>query len=316
MMINLTEQEIMKNWKSNEIVVSINTLAYNHEKYIAQCIEGILMQKTNFAFELLIHDDASTDKTADIIREYEKKYPNIVKPIYQTENQWSKKIKISSTYQYPRAKGKYIAICEGDDYWIDENKLQMQVDFLENNPEYGMCFSNSKILKNHVIEDLIEPNIESDREVLPSEIILNGGLFVPTPSIVFLKSLLSEYPTCCKQCWVGDYPLQIYCVLQGKVFCFKTPFVMYRRFSPGSWTSRTASQTYNQKREGIISELKMLNGLNELSNYKYNRYFLKRKVIFLGRNIIREFNLVKAGPWYNIFIILFLCLSHIVKKLK
>ena len=143
-MIDLKESDILKNWKYNDILLSINTMTYNHEKYIAQCIEGILMQKTNFAFELLIHDDASTNNTAAIIKEYEKKYPNIIKPIYQTENKWSKGIKISATYQYPRAKGKYIAVCEGDDYWIDENKLQMQVDFLENNPEYGMCYTKAR----------------------------------------------------------------------------------------------------------------------------------------------------------------------------
>lgn len=315
-MIDRTEEEIMREWNNNEIVVSICCITYNHILYIQQCIDSFLIQKTNFAFEIIIHDDASTDGTVDVLQEYEKKYPNIITILYEDENQYSKGVRgIYVKYVFPRAKGKYIALCEGDDYWIDENKLQIQVDFLENNLEYTMCFSNSKILKNHVIEDFIEPNIEFNREILPSEIILNGGLFVPTPSIVFLKSMLSEYPMCCKQCWVGDYPLQIYCVLQGKVFCFNTPFVVYRRFSSGSWTSRTASQTYNQKREGIISELKMLNGLNELSNYKYNRYFLKRKVIFLGRNIISEFNLVKDGPWYNILLIMILCLPLIVKKI-
>ena len=96
-------------------LVSVCTLAYNHEPYIRECLDGILMQKTNFAFELLIHDDASTDGTADIIREYETKYPDIIKPIYQTENQYRKRIRINSTYNFPRAKGKYIALCEGDD---------------------------------------------------------------------------------------------------------------------------------------------------------------------------------------------------------
>jgi len=99
------------------------------------------MQKTGFDFEVLIHDDASTDGTSDIIREYEKKYPNIIKPIYQKENQYSKGVLISLTYQFPRAKGKYIALCEGDDYWTDPYKLQKQVDFMEANPEYSLCFS-------------------------------------------------------------------------------------------------------------------------------------------------------------------------------
>lgn len=98
-------------------LVSICCLTFNHEPYIRECLDGFLMQKTNFPFEVLIHDDASTDHTADIIREYEVQYPNIIKPIYQNENQYSKGVRVTWTFQFPRAKGKYIAMCEGDDYW-------------------------------------------------------------------------------------------------------------------------------------------------------------------------------------------------------
>ena len=130
-------------------LVSVLTLAYNHAPYIRECLDGILMQKTNFAFELLIHDDASTDGTADIIREYEAKYPDIIKPIYQTENQYSKGVKVSLTYLYPRAKGKYIAMCEGDDYWTDPLKLQKQVDFMEANEDIPCCFHRVDILRQN-----------------------------------------------------------------------------------------------------------------------------------------------------------------------
>ena len=130
-------------------LVSVCTLAYNHEPYIRECLDGILMQKTDFAFELLIHDDASTDGTADIIREYETKYPDIIKPIYQTENQYSKGVKVSLTYQYPRAKGKYIAMCEGDDYWTDPLKLQKQVDFMEANEDIPCCFHRVDIFRQN-----------------------------------------------------------------------------------------------------------------------------------------------------------------------
>lgn len=121
------------------IIVSIICCTYNHELYIRECLDGFMMQQTNFPFEVLIHDDASTDGTADIIREYEAKYPDIIKPIYQTENQYRKKTGILKTFQFPRAQGKYIALCEGDDYWTDPLKLQKQVDFLESHPDYVMC---------------------------------------------------------------------------------------------------------------------------------------------------------------------------------
>lgn len=124
---------------NSEIVVSIICNTYNHEKYIAHTLESFLMQKTDFTFEILVHDDASTDSTPDIIRTYAEKYPDIIKPILQTENQMSRGVKVSQVFQYPRAKGKYIAFCEGDDYWIDENKLQVQVDWLEKHPDDIGC---------------------------------------------------------------------------------------------------------------------------------------------------------------------------------
>ena len=117
------------------IKVSVICLAYNHEKYIRKCLDGFVMQKTNFKFEALVHDDASTDKTAEIIREYEEKYPDIIKPVYQTENQHSKKISIFTTFLAPNARGEYLAWCEGDDCWTDPGKLQKQVDFLDAHPD-------------------------------------------------------------------------------------------------------------------------------------------------------------------------------------
>lgn len=127
------------NYLKGKPMVSICCITYNHEPYIRDCLEGFMMQKTSFPFEVLIHDDASTDHTADIIREYEAKYPDIIKPIYQTENQYSKGVSINRIFNYSRAQGKYIARCEGDDYWIDPLKLQKQFDFMEKNPDYSIC---------------------------------------------------------------------------------------------------------------------------------------------------------------------------------
>ncbi|MDN3492433.1 glycosyltransferase family 2 protein [Winogradskyella bathintestinalis] len=175
-------------------IVSVCCITYNHQKYIEKCLEGFLMQQTNFDFEILIHDDASTDKTATIIREYEKQYPDIIKPIYQKENQYSKGVSISKTYNYPRAQGKYIALCEGDDYWTDPLKLQKQVDFLENNQDYGICFHNvlelntlnketqkviPNVLKNHTysIYDYIQNN-----KTATCSILFKAELFNPVPS--------------------------------------------------------------------------------------------------------------------------------------
>ncbi|UVR29774.1 glycosyltransferase [Bacteroides fragilis] len=125
-----------------EPLVSICCITYNHVAHISQCLDGFLMQKTTFIFEILIHDDASTDGTADIIRKYVAKYPHLIKPVYQVENQYSKGVKIMSTYNYSRARGKYIALCEGDDYWIDPLKLQKQIDVLESDSSIGLVYTD------------------------------------------------------------------------------------------------------------------------------------------------------------------------------
>lgn len=129
----------------NKILVSIKCAVYNHEPYLRQCLDGFVMQKTNFRFEAIVHDDASTDGSAAIIREYAEKYPDIIKPIYETENQYSKHDGSVVRIMNAACKGKYIAMCEGDDYWIDPFKLQKQVDFLESHPNISYVFTNRLI---------------------------------------------------------------------------------------------------------------------------------------------------------------------------
>lgn len=145
----------MQTLSQEPIIVSIRCTAYNHEKYIRDCLEGFIMQKTNFRFEAIVHDDASTDRTADIIREYATKYPDIIKPIYETENQYSKHDGSLSRIMTEACIGKYIAFCEGDDYWTDPLKLQKQVDFLETHPDIVYSCHRFKIFheKKQTIEN-------------------------------------------------------------------------------------------------------------------------------------------------------------------
>lgn len=189
------------------MLISICCLTYNHEPYIRQCLDGFLMQKTNFAFEILIHDDASTDNTAEIIQEYEKKYPDIIKPIYQKENQYSKGKPISVTYQFPRAEGKYIAMCEGDDYWIDPYKLQKQVDFLESNRDYNISAHNAIRLENSNGIYALFNRMPLKKTFTIQDLIMEGW-FIPTASIVFRKESLINNPM--KELFFnGDYYLQL-----------------------------------------------------------------------------------------------------------
>lgn len=135
----------------SNILVSIHCLVYNHEPYIRKCLEGFVMQKTDFRFEAIVHADASTDKSAAIIREYAEKFPDIIKPIYQAENQYSQKNGAIGRAISAKTRGKYIALCEGDDYWTDPLKLQKQVDFLENHPDYSMTCTDSIVQKGECV---------------------------------------------------------------------------------------------------------------------------------------------------------------------
>jgi glycosyltransferase involved in cell wall biosynthesis len=146
--IPITEQE----WPEGTLpLLHTRTMTFMHEDYIVECIEGILMQRTTFPVQVLIHDDASTDKTAEIVKKYEIKYPKLIKAYYQTENSHSKPDKDDRRFEFFSWRiGKYEATCEGDDYWIDPLKLQKQVEFLERNPKYSAVFG--QVLKRNEIK--------------------------------------------------------------------------------------------------------------------------------------------------------------------
>lgn len=142
-MKNRTEQEIISGWTNDSsVVATVCCTTYNHEAYVRDAIDSFLIQQTSFPFEIIIHDDASTDRTAEIILEYAEKYPRLIRTIIQTENQYAKAGLINPRFVFPQARGKYLALCEGDDYWTDASKLQKQVTFLEENPEYVITYSD------------------------------------------------------------------------------------------------------------------------------------------------------------------------------
>ena len=271
-MINRTEADIMKNWDQSLIdspVVSIKCLTYNHEKYIEQCLDGFLMQETAFPFEIVIHDDASTDSTADIIRRYEERYPNILKPIYETENQYSKKDGSLRRIINKHIRGAYIALCEGDDYWIDSQKLQKQVCFLENNPDYSMVFNAAYYVDGDtIICDDKKSDIEKDFTV--SEMIRGGGSFCATASLCYRREGMNVTFEYQKPPGAGDYRLQIAMALIGKVHYFPEIMTAYRRgtSNSNSWTNRVLANP-QRRTQHWRNEISWLRILNEETNNAY-----------------------------------------------
>lgn len=227
-MIEITQEQIMQNWNGEIPLVSISCITYNHGPYIVQALNGFLMQKTTFPFEVLIHDDASTDGTTEIIKDYAQKYPEIIKPMYEEENQWVKGRRGSAEFNFPRAKGKYIAFCEGDDYWIDENKLQMQVDFLENNSEYGMCYTKTK--KWNELKQCYSGLFGSGEPEF-EKLMLEGNR-IPTLTVCLKSELMSRYlkdiePK--KKGWLmGDIPMWLYFAYNSKIKFLDEITAVYR----------------------------------------------------------------------------------------
>lgn len=211
-------------------------ITYNHEKYIAQAIEGFLLQKTSFPIEIIIHDDASTDNTKKIVEQYARINPNLIFPIYQQVNQYSLGNKPFIKYVLPHCRGKYIAICEGDDYWTDPYKLQKQVEFLEKNPDYVVCYHDAKIVDqfgNLVADSKLPKNFRRDYS---SEELMKGA-WALTLSIVF-RNVVTEYPDEMFKVVNGDTFLMVLLGPYGKgKFLDQIQPAVFREHQGGVWSS-------------------------------------------------------------------------------
>ena len=226
-------------------LVSICCTAYNHAKFISDCLDGFLLQKTNFNFEVLIHDDASTDGTQDIIKAYQAKYPNIIKPIFQTDNQYSKGVKPFIKYLFPASQGKYIAMCEGDDYWTDPLKLQKQVDFLEGNEEYSLCFTRFQTKDestNTFLDDKNSKHFDKNQSFIDYDFErFYKGWHIGTQTVMFINT--PETKNFYKQYQLPrDMHLYVELLKQGKGACLKDFCAVYRLTGKGVYTSTSKNQ--------------------------------------------------------------------------
>lgn len=243
-----------------EPLVSICCLTYNHEKYIDQCLAGFVLQKTTFSIEILIHEDASTDNTASIIKEYEAKYPLLFRCVYQTVNQFAIQNTLVNIL-FPMAKGKYIALCEGDDYWTDPYKLQKQVNALEESEDYFFCFSSVVMLNNNV-KNIVRPDspkfLYSIEDFILNQQILGVATYVFRN--IMDKSLWNNKLIC------GDKFFTFYFASIGKAIYIDTPTAVYRDHGGGVHSKLSDSEKVNT----VIHDFKIID--KELK-YKYHLVF-------------------------------------------
>lgn len=221
--------------------VTVWCLTYNQKEFIKDALDGFVMQKTSFPFEVIVHDDASTDGTTDIINEYAKIYPDIIKPMIETENQWQKGgLKhIIGIMNEKHRRGKYIAFCEGDDYWTDSSKLQRQVEFLDNHADYSMCFHSAK--KKYETDTIAWIDCENiqEKDYDATDIFINWT--VPTASVLCRKEAMDFYANLKHPDLIQNYDIFIIlsCAMVGKLRGMHEQMSVYRIQDGGL--------TYNKK---------------------------------------------------------------------
>lgn len=220
-----------------DVKLSVLCPTYNHERYIRAALDGFVMQKTDFPFEVIVCDDASTDKTPEIIREYQQKYPDIIKPIYQTENQYSKGKDPIIDFMADKIRGEYVAVNEGDDYWTDKHKLQKQVDFLEAHPDFSICFHPVKVHYENACrrDDFFpKPKNRFHKKILTLSDLLKEN-FIQTNSVVYRwrRDAADLWPG--KAFRPGDWFLHLLHAQVGKIAFLPNVMAVYRRHDRGVW---------------------------------------------------------------------------------
>jgi glycosyltransferase involved in cell wall biosynthesis len=291
-----SENEISASWTSDRPLVSIVCTTFNHERYIEDAIRGFLLQKTNFPFEIIIHDDASTDNARSIIKHYADAYPALIKAVFQNTNQYrlgKKPIPLAVGY----SKAPYVAVCEGDDFWLDETKLQHQLDEMQKHPACDLSFHAAKVL--HPGGELTPIADYSDQvSIIPAEEIISAdGAFCPTASLVLKRKIFDSLPGWFyEKAPVGDYYLQVFGALSGGALYLPSAMAVYRSFASGSWSS----SLYQKERNEIIahSEKTMgcLSELDRFTDFKYSASINRAKslqafsiaILFLKKKYLKD----------------------------
>lgn len=258
---------------SDETKVTVLCFAYNQSSYIKQCLKSLVSQITNFEFKIVVHDDASTDGTREIIEEFASTYPSLVKPIFQKINQYSQNTSLLHLVE-PYLEGEYVAFCEGDDYWLDVYKLQKQFDYLESHPSCSLSAHGAELYHDPTqsVIGYARPSLqETDFSV--EEIILGGGGFFATNSLFFRREFF-KMPLAYLGWGVGDYPRCIYLATKGTVHFFPDIMSSYRMLALGSWSSKTKAD----KRLKINEHEQIIAGLEKadrITAFRFHNAFTK-----------------------------------------
>lgn len=284
--------------------VSVRLMCYNHENYIRQAMDGIMMQETDFKVEVVVGDDFSSDDTLNIIKEYEST-DNIHIKILQREKgdaYWDERQKRGRLYNFlnimENCTGKYIALLDGDDYWIDPMKLQKQHNFLDSHPECSVCFTAAKSYheKNPEKERIFKPKKVNKKSTYNLEdAIIKAGDFMITATIFLREKYVSEIPDWVFAAPVGDMPLSLFLGTKGKYGYLNDLTSVYRVNTAGSWSQQ---MNFEKRRKHVVQILKTLDNFNEYTNFKYNKLVQleKARIHFNDKKSIVKRAIAKTPP--------------------
>ncbi len=256
----------------NEIIVSVLCITYNQKKYIADALDSVLSQKVDFPFELIIHDDASNDGTIDILEKYKAKYPDIIRIFYEETNRYSKGEDFVIPIIRNMVRGKYIALCEGDDYWIDSSKLQRQKEALDAHQECDMCACWGCTVTEDGTREVsqIRPR-QSDGILSIKEVVLGGGQFLVTAGLFFRKEMFDDLYGMDSL----DYSQQIRGALRGGILYLDRKMAVYRRYTQGSWTNNVLKNEIELDKQWN-KERDLLKSFDERTDYQYHEIITER----------------------------------------
>ncbi len=275
-------------------LVSVCVVTYNHGKYIGECLRSILSQRGNFRLEILVHDDASNDDAQEIIRDFAARYPDVIRPILREENQYSKGFtNITGIFNIPRARGKYVAMLDGDDYWCDIWKLQKQVSYMESHPGCVFCFHSARVIS----EEGYLPNGSLMRPYRKSGLILGRELVdraggAPFASFLFRRDVLTELPRYYYNCPVGDRPLELVAAAHGDAYYFDEAMSVYRFSHKGSWTEDQLSGDFRKKQRRYVRKMtETYRDFDRETGGRFHREAVRaaRRVRFLSAVNMRDF---------------------------
>lgn len=271
----------------NEILVSVICNTYNHEKYIEKALRGFVSQKTNFRYEVSVHDDASSDSTRSIIEKYQKKYPDIIKPVFEEKNQFNNGIDYIVDIHLPRIKGKYVAFCEGDDYWTDTSKLQKQYEFMESNNDCILCVHKAIKVneKGEGKEDYADySKIGNGTVLLNSDYIIRHMELFPFNSMFFYRDFLIKHQAILHEVKGYDYVYKVLLASEGNVYMIDNYMSAYRTSAIGSWSERV-----NRKADALIKHLQeSIYALSKINDYEKldDDSSIKREILYREYRIL------------------------------